>query len=151
MVFKCTNRSLNLDHAFYGTPISLFRMMQCILIQGWFHITLTHENIWLKVVLLIWFYLHRNPHSLRTICHSDSFFLLLITLYYLKFDILRSSFYNIHSRDTLFKERISNPIFRYKNILRVKKCISVPMTSFLSLRKFYIIVKQLVIYYPDSS
>ena len=121
MVFKCTNRSLNLDHAFYGTPISLFRMMQCILIQGWFHITLTHENIWLKVVLLIWFYLHRNSHSLRTICHSDSFLLLLITLYYLKFDILRSSFYNIHSRDTLFKERISNPIFRYKNILRVKK------------------------------
>ena len=122
MVFKCTNRSLNLDHAFYGTPISLFRMMQCILIQGWYHITLTHENIWLKVVLLIWFYLHWNSHSLRTICYSNSFFLLLITLYYLKFDILRSSLYNVHSRDTLFKERISNPIFRYvnKNILRVK-------------------------------
>ena len=103
MVFKCTNRSLNLDHAFYGTPISLFRMMQCISIQGWFHITRTHENILLKVVLLIWFYLHWYFHGLRTICHSDLFFLLLITLYYLKFDILRSLHYNIFREIRYFK------------------------------------------------
>ena len=122
MVFKCTNRSLNLDHAFYGTPISLFRMMQCISIQGWFHITWTHENIWLKVVLLIWFYLHQNPHSLRTICHSDSFLLLLITLYYLKFDILRSLHYNIFREIRYLKNvfQILSSDTWNKNILRVK-------------------------------